>query len=227
MAHHKPFSKACWSSLQKRELDACCHIQEQKGALASHAEQVCARYQTLMLRYAGALDADSRILELGCGVSCVAQGFPAGQVTYVDSLLDDYRRVCPGALPKGQLIASMAEEFDGEAQAYDVILATRLLSYVENPELVLHEVERMLKPDGVFLLSVELWPKPLAWLHYRLSRMGMQRMLKHHLYCYTRQGLEHSLKRHFTIESRQSLPISSLLGFIKKEYFYVCRLPNS
>ncbi len=227
MAHHKPLSKQCWGQLQKCELDTCSHLREQQGTLEPYLEQVCARYQTLLLRYAGNVHAESKILELGCGMACVAQGFPAGEVTYLDSLLDDYRRVCPGGLPKGHFITGVAEDVQVASKTYDVVVATRLLSYVENPELVLHEVERVLKPDGVFLLSVELWSKPLAWLHYRLSHLGVHWMLQRHLYCYTRQGLEKSLKRHFTIESRQLIPAPSAVKLLNKEYFYVCRLPNA
>jgi len=223
MAHHKPFSKQRWSILQKHEIDAWCGMEKEQSSFEHVLALRRERYHQLVLRYAGDLNETSEILELGCGALCVAQALKEGKKTYLDPLLDDYRRSCPGSLPKGTFMSGMAEDVKQHDAKYDLILALRLLSYVENPELVLHEVERLLKPEGRFLISVEVWSKPLALLHYHLAQWFPQWLLKKRLYCYTQDGLEKSLKRHFHIEKTVKMPHHHRLP-LKQEFFYICRL---
>jgi len=221
MAHHKAFSKQCWSRLQKHEADACYEMQHSEHALSEIQFEARSRYVPLLLQYSKPLTENSQILELGCGVVCLAQEIEQGQKTYLDPLLNDYRRACPGGLPKGTFLTDMAEDVHVSDHQYDLILAFRLLSYVENPELVLHETERLLKPDGQFLISVETWPPLLARLHYHLAQLFPQWMLKERLYCYTCEGIEKSLQRHFVIQKKQALPKPSS-WHVKQEWFYVC-----
>jgi len=222
MAHHKAFSKQRWSMLQKHEIDTWCCMQKGQVSFEGILKLKRERYRALLLQYAGDLNAESEILELGCGAVCVAQELSEGKKTYLDPLLDDYRRACPGSLPKGKFISSMAENVKQVDAEYDLILAIRLLSYVENPELVLHEVERLLKPHGHFLVSVETWPKALARMHYRLAQWFPKWLLKKRLYCYTSDGIERSLARHFCIEHKINLSNTHRFSF-KQECFYVCR----
>ncbi|MDQ6994421.1 MAG: class I SAM-dependent methyltransferase [Mariprofundaceae bacterium] len=226
MAHHKPYSKQRWSILQKHEIDAWCNMEKEQASFEHILALRRERYHDLILQHAGDLDETSEILELGCGALCVAQGLEHGKKTYLDPLLDDYRRACPGSLPKGSFQSEMAEDIHQEDAKYDLILALRLLSYVENPELVLHEVERLLKPTGRFLISVEIWPKPLAYLHYYLAQWFPRWLLKKRLYCYTSHGFEKSLKRHFHIEKELHMS-NQPHSLFKQEYFYVCRLENT
>jgi len=221
MAHHKAFSKQCWSRLQKHEADACSEMQKSEHVLSEVQAEAHERYSSLLLQYAGDIAENSQILELGCGVVCLAQELTEGKKTYLDPLLNDYRRACPGGLPKGTFLTDMAEDVHADSKQYDLILAFRLLSYVENPELVLHEVERLLKSGGQFLISVETWPPMFARLHYTLAQFFPQWMLKERLYCYACDGIEKSLKRHFVIQQKQLLP--KMAGFhLKQECFYVC-----
>jgi len=223
MAHHKAFSKQCWSRLQKHEADACYEMQKSQHVLSEVQAEAHERYSSLLLQYAGDITENSQILELGCGVVCLAQELTEGKKTYLDPLLNDYRRACPGGLPKGTFLTDMAEDVQADSKQYDLILAFRLLSYVENPELVLHEVERLLKSGGQFLISVETWPPMFARLHYNLAQIFPQWMLKERLYCYACDGIEKSLKRHFVIQQKQLLP--KIAGFhLKQECFYVCTL---
>jgi len=222
MVHHKAFSKQCWSRLQKHEADACSDMQKTDRALSDVQSDAYIRYSGLVLQYAGDVTEDSEILELGCGVVCLAQAFPKGKKTYLDPLLHDYRRACPGGLPKGTYLTDMAEDVHEASQKYDVILALRLLSYVENPELVLHEAERLLKRDGTFMISVETWPPLLARLHYYMAQFFPKWILKERLYCYACNGLEKTLERHFVIQKKQALPNISG-SYFKREWFYVCK----
>jgi len=221
MAHHKAFSKQRWSASLKYELALFCQKQEEHATINSLIQQVKQRYMSLIQMNLPKLKEDSQILELGCGPTCISQFIEGGKKTYLDPLLDNFRRSCPGSLPKGTFIAEMAEEIHEPDASYDLILCLKTISHVQNPELVLHEVERLLKRDGVFMISVELWPAFFAKLHYFTARLFPQRILKNRLYCYTELGMENTLRRHFKIQFNQYISTTQGVS-LKKECLYVC-----
>jgi 2-polyprenyl-3-methyl-5-hydroxy-6-metoxy-1,4-benzoquinol methylase len=221
MAHHKAFSKQRWHTALKAELVLFNQLQQQNADISPLKKEVRKRYLPLIEPHVSNLQEDSQILELGCGPTCVSQFIKMGKKTYLDPLLDDFRRACPGSLPKGTFITEMAENIKAPDAFYDCIICLKTISYVQNPELVLHEVERLLKHDGNFLISVELWLPAFAKLHYFTARLFPQRALKNRLYCYTKQGIENTLLRHFNIQSSHCIPDAKVFN-LKSEYFYVC-----
>ncbi|MDQ6967833.1 MAG: class I SAM-dependent methyltransferase [Mariprofundaceae bacterium] len=221
MAHHKAFSKQRWSVALKAELALCSQLRQKNADLNSLKELLKERYIPLIEPHISNLQEDSQILELGCGPACVCQFIKLGKKTFLDPLLDDFRRAWPGSLPKGTFITEMAENIKAPDASYDCIVCLKTLSYVQNPELILHETERLLKPDGSFIISVELWPSAFAKLHYFTAKFFPQRTLKNRLYCYTKHGLENTLKRHFNIHSSQHLPSTEAFS-LKDEWLYIC-----
>ena len=227
MAHHKAFSKQRWNSAQKAELHQFGIEQENHADITDLAEQAYQRYGSIIAQYTTYLDDDSQILEVGSGPACVSQYIPHGHKTFLDPLLDDFRRTWPGSLPKGTYITGMAEQINAPNQSYDFILCLKAISHVQNPELVLHEIERLLKPDGKLILSVDVWPLPFAQLHYFTANFFPQCTLKNRLYCYTQRGIENTLKRHFCIEDAYTLPAMQSFS-LRQERLYICaHLPKS
>ncbi len=221
MAHHKAFSKQRWHTALKAELALFNQLQQKNTDISSQKKQVRKRYLPLIEPHISNLQEDSQILELGCGPTCISQFIKKGKKTFLDPLLDDFRRAWPGSLPKGTFITEMAENINVPDASCDLILCLETISYVQNPELVLHEVERLLKHDGTFLLSIELWPTAFAKLHYLTARFFPQCTLKNRLYCYTKRGIENTLQRHFNIQSSHCIPSMKAFG-LKHECFYVC-----
>lgn len=222
MAHHKAFNKQRWSASLKAELSLLNELQQGNIDIDSLKEEVKTRYLPLIEPHVSNLQEDSQILELGCGSTCVSQFIKPGKKTFLDPLLDDFRRAWPGSLPKGSFIAGMAESINAPDAYYDCILCLKTISHVQNPELVLHEVERLLKDNGTFIISVELWPTSFAKLHYFTASFFPQRTLQNRLYCYTRRGIENTLQRHFDIQSSHCIPSMKIFN-LKYEYFYVCK----
>jgi len=221
MAHHKAFSKQRWSTSLKAELAQLSQLQQQNADIDPLRKQTRKRYLPLIEPHVSGLHEDSQILELGCGPSCISQFIKQGKKTFLDPLLDDFRRAWPGSLPKGTFITEMAENINAPDAFYDCIICLRTISHVQNPELVLHEVERLLKHNGTFLVSVELWPSAFAKLHYFTANFFPQRILRSRLYCYTKRGIENTLQRHFNIQSSHCIPDMKIFN-LKQEYFYVC-----
>ena len=221
MPYHKAFSKQRWSAALKAELSSILQLQHKYPDISPLREQVKKRYLPIIEPYLAALQEDSQILELGCGPTCFSQFIKHGKKTFLDPLLDNFRRAWPGSLPTGTFIAGTAENIQAPDATYDCILCLRTLSHVQNPELVLNEVERLLKPQGFFIISVELWPGAFARLHYLTARLFPQGILKNRLYCYTRRGIENTLRRHFHIQASHVLPATNTFS-LKTEQLYIC-----
>jgi SAM-dependent methyltransferase len=226
MAHHKVFSKQRWGSAQKAELHLFGIEQSKHADITNLTNQAIERYGSLLKKYTPDLNDDAEILEIGCGPACVSQVIPHGHKTYLDPLLDDFRRTWPGSLPKGRFITGMAEHINMPDQSYDVIVCLKTISHVQNPELVLHEMERLLKPNGILVFSATVWPLPFAQLHYFTANLFPQRVLTNRLYCYTQRGIENSLKRHFCIDRAETLPPQSMFT-LKQERLYICSPLNA
>jgi len=221
---HKAFSKQRWSLTQKAEMDYLTKHKciEHITKLRNHARS---RYMAFIEPYSKVLGDEAAVLDLACGAVCLANEIPAGRKVFVDPLLDFFRRELPGSLPdlpEDQVIAIEAERLRLNDNSFDLVICLRGISHVCNPEMVLHEVERVLHKDGVFLLSVVVWPVFMSRLYYRLSPIIPKGLLGNRLYCYASRGIRNTLSRHFEIVSETALPVESWLS-LGRERFFVCR----
>ncbi|MDQ6988710.1 MAG: methyltransferase domain-containing protein [Mariprofundaceae bacterium] len=223
-AFYHAVSKQRWMVYQKREY---LYWLQQKDELSLRQNFVQHMYVPLLQKHLStlAVAADKlQILEFGCGPVCTAQYVDQGKKTYVDPLMDDYRRLFPATLPeKSTYLALMAEEVDLPEDNYDMVLCLNVLSDVHNPELVLNHVADYLSHDGVFMVSMDLWPTWLAKLHvfcahFLPSLPGLNR-----LYSYTRQGFVHSLSRHFELTAAYKLKTGLRSLSLRQEWMFVCQ----
>jgi len=225
-AFYHAVSKQRWLVYQKREY---LYWSQQKDALSIRQDVVQRAYIPFLKMHFDTFDAaeDLQILELGCGAVCAAQYLKGGHKTYVDPLIDDFRRLFPAILPgKSTYFAHMAEDAELSGQQYDMVICLDTLSDVHNPELVLNTIVDHLKKDGLLMVSMDLWPSWLAKLHCFLSRFlpvlpGLNR-----LYSYTRHGFVNSLKRHFDIVAEYPMASSLHWLSLRQECLYVCKVAN-
>jgi SAM-dependent methyltransferase len=221
MAKHSPFSKNRWLDSVKAEMVMLKGSQMDTDQIREQAKRAQQLYAPFIQPVSKHLEDDALVLEIGSGVNCISQIIPKGKKIYLDPLLEDIKKKWPGLLPQGEMIASGAESIHLPDRSVDLIVCINAISHMHNPELVLHEMERLIKPDGNIIISVRTWPSLFARLHYFTARIYPQRVLRNRLYCYTRKGIEKTLKRHFTIHSAQLVPHSEWHLF--KEWFYVCK----
>lgn len=221
MAKHSPFSKNRWLESVKAEMAMLKSNQTDVEQIKQQAQARHRLYAPFIQPVSRHLDKDSQILEIGCGANCIGQMIKEGKKIYLDPLLEDFKKKWPGLLPSGQLISSGAESIKLPDHSIDLIICINAISHMHNPELALHEMERLIKVDGNIIISVRTWPSLFARLHYFTARIYPQWVLRNRLYCYTRRGIEKTLKRHFTIHSSQTIPHPQWHLF--KERFYVCK----
>ena len=104
---------------------------------------------------------DARIL-LGRAVECVPQSCDMWLALAKLETYDNARRVLNQArkkLPAEKTIwisAAKLEEGQNNAASVDVIISSNVLDHCDNPDLLINESYRVLKPGGVFLPSVHL-----------------------------------------------------------------------
>ncbi|MDX8387073.1 MAG: methyltransferase domain-containing protein [Ghiorsea sp.] len=211
-------SKQRWSVFQKRELQ----FWQQNEAFRSRKVFAKRYYVPIIQKLIKKYGNYESILEIGSGPVCISQYLNITRQTYLDPLMDDYRRLFPGILPDdATFLTVMAEKMELESGTFDCVLCLNTLSDVHNPELVLNKVERVLKKDGLFIVSINTWPSWIARAHFILSRFILSIPRINCLYSYTFKGFSNSLARHFEMISHQ--PISRGLSF-SQEYLFVCKL---
>lgn len=97
-----------------------------------------------------------KVLDLGCGtgqlISEMAEFFSSPIITGVDfseKMLDISKSRNPGAIHM-QLNADELDKLKGN---FDVIICSHSFPYYKSPEKVLHELNKLLKNDGILLMA--------------------------------------------------------------------------
>lgn len=221
MARHKAISKARWLTSQKR----LSELWRTEDLPTREQARIARDYLPLLLKHHPAISDQSRILDMCCGPVCAASLIASGQKSYLDPMLDTYRRMYPGKLPKGRHMALPAEKVPEESHSFDVILCINGLDKVHNPELVLNEIERLLAPGGTLLIGLPVFPGLVARMRYFFERFFSPLRDEHHPYSYSLEALHRSLARHFDIVERVRLnsKCSAETRAMAVEYAFVCR----
>jgi len=98
---------------------------------------------------------DSKVLDVGCGLSSVLH-FIEGKRFGVDPLADEYLKLYK--YPEGVKIKKGFSEYLPFPNTYfDVVFCSNALDHVTNPKKAISEISRVLKKEGYFVLTVEIF----------------------------------------------------------------------
>jgi ubiquinone/menaquinone biosynthesis C-methylase UbiE len=118
--------------------------------------------------------AHGRLLDVGCGTKPYQEIFADSVSEHIGVDLPANASANPEA--KNVEAYSMLPHLPFKDESFDVVLATEVLEHVSEPSGALAEINRVLKPDGVLLLTT-----PQSWgIHepphdyYRYTRYGLQ-----------------------------------------------------
>ncbi len=220
MNKHKPVSRLRWHAslkliLQKwRSKDLSVERQRIEQSTLETLQRCAQRYPE-----------DGSVLELGGGPLCISRLLPLKNKTYLDPLIDDFRRMFPGELPEeAEYLATTAERIAKPSNSYELILCLNMISHSLNPELIMHEIERLLKPNGTLVLSIRTHSPIEARLHYWALQSFAFLCNKTRPYYYSRTGIQHTLERHFDIMDENSRNSHSIwVPFFKRQrHLFVC-----
>ena len=110
---------------------------------------------------------DSRVLDLGCGTGPVLSELRRHAVNvvgidYSEDMLDHARsRLRAHALDDSGLLQGDCRATPYPAASFDVVVCLGVISYRENYDPVLDEIDRLLKPGGTVLISFRNVHNPL------------------------------------------------------------------
>ncbi len=221
MARHKPISKARWLDSRK----SAAEIWLQENLMEGEFKRIQRCYLPLLEKHHPDIADNTHILELFCGPICSAQAIEGGKKTYLDPLLDDYRRMHPGKLPKGKHLSIAAEKIPKKNGFFDIILCFNGLDQTLNPELTLNEIERLLRPGGTLIIGLTVLPSFIARLRYTCERFFSVFRDETHPYSYSLPAISRALLRHFDIieQSRVAEACIAESRWLGNEYAFVCR----
>ena len=101
-----------------------------------------------------------KILDIGCGPrGSLEWASGAAERIGLDPLADKYVRLNEG-LQKMSYVQGNAEAIPFQEAYFDVVSSFNSLDHVDDPEQSLREIERVLKPGGLFLLIADIHESP-------------------------------------------------------------------
>lgn len=212
-----------WRAAQRKEEG----FWRRAGVLEPQMQRVLERYRPVIEQVAARMPETGAVLDIGCGPTCAGRLFPAAQHTFLDPLMDAYREVYAGSLPEGELLAARAEEIPKPDGSYDVVISVNSLDHMIDPDTVLREVRRVLRPDGVFLLGLFLHSPPVAAVRKVVDRLLPFAREDAHPYHFTRASARALLERHFRVE-REVLVFRKSNALVpalhREDRMFVCRV---
>ncbi len=143
----------------------------------------------------------SKVLDVGCGISSVLH-FVEGERYGIDPLAEEYKKLY--AYPQElNIVAAPGELIPFEDDEFDVVFNSNVLDHVTDPVQTLGEIRRVLKPDGFFVLTVELFPD------------GVDRDDPHHPHTLTKSILLEMVKKQFEVKYQNESPWIGLRGYMR------------
>lgn len=144
------------------------------GATEEQLSMAVTRYS-----WAASLGKNKSILELASGPG-IGFGIMAEKASHVVGADIDPIQVRMGNdyyKERFQLIEASAEKIPFESGTFDVVLILEAIYYIENTQDFINEVKRVLKPNGLFLISYpnNEWgnfnPSPYTFKYFSISEM--------------------------------------------------------
>jgi len=220
MNKHKPVSRLRWQASLKLTLQKW-HRKDLSKERKRLENTVFATLQQHTQHY----PEHSSVLEIGGGPLCISRLLAFQNKTYLDPLIDDFRRMFPGELPEeAEYLATTAEHISKPSDSYELILCLNMISHSLNPELIMHEIERLLKPGGKLILSIRTHSPIEARMHYWALQSFAFLCSKTRPYYYSLNGIRRTLERHFDIIDHSKRNARSIwLPLCKRErHLFVC-----
>ncbi len=109
----------------------------------------------------------TKVLDVGCGISTILH-FINGERYGIDPLADKYKQLY--SFPEGiNIRKGFGEEIPFPYEYFDIVFCSSALDHVASPKKTISEIRRVLKPDGFFVLSVEIFEEKAVSDHSRYS----------------------------------------------------------
>lgn len=119
---------------------------------------------------------ESTVLDLGCGAGHILEKISCGILTGIDASETQIKRAAAKLRDSIVLIRAHGENLPFEDGHFDRVICSEVLEHVLEPEILLNEMNRILKVDGIISLSIPN-EKLIILTKKILLRIGLKRIL--------------------------------------------------
>jgi SAM-dependent methyltransferase len=140
---------------------------------------------------------DKAVVEIGSGPFGFLSCLPCGRGLAIDPLMVSFTGYMRKHWDERILrIAAMGEELPIPSGTFDVALAINTLDHTLEPDKILKEAFRVLKPGGLFLIENNVKSRPGKWISVAGERLGIKRLTEiYHPHALTKGDLAEGCKR--------------------------------
>lgn len=123
------------------------------------------------------IHAGDSVLEVGCGAGHILEKIIPGNLTGIDISSVQIERAKNRLGNKAKLMVAKGENLPFSDKTFDRIICTEVFEHVLQPELILLEMKRVLRDDGIISLSVPN-EKLIIFTKKILLNCGLRRVLE-------------------------------------------------
>jgi SAM-dependent methyltransferase len=137
--------------------------------------------------------ADGCVAEIGSGAVGTVAFFEAKEKYAYDPLCDFYAtrpELIEHRSPEVNYVQAQGENLPHADAVVDLVIIENVIDHVQSPEKVMKEIDRIMKPDAVLFLTVNLHPAWGAGLHSLLAALKID---KGHPHTYTLSSIRRFL----------------------------------
>ena len=125
---------------------------ELMASMAQKARGVRARIEAIR-----PIRPNDRILEVGSGGCGIIFNFGAEDCLGIDPLADDLRQLFPWQrTSEVPTVQAEGENLPFDDASFDIVLSDNVIDHAENPQRILKEIARVLRPGGLFYFTVHV-----------------------------------------------------------------------
>jgi len=104
-----------------------------------------------------------KILDVGCGYTSFLNILPYSDRYGIDTVINGLK-IRNFSLDKDiKWINGNAEELPFEDDFFDIVISSNAFDHYDNPEKALSEIRRVLKPNGYFILTLDIFKKDIGY----------------------------------------------------------------
>lgn len=118
------------------------------------------------------------------------------------------------AYPHIEFSVASAEKIPYKANCFDIVICTEVLEHVENPQMVLQEIKRVLKKGGIAIIELDSGSILFSLVWYLWRKAHGKVWNDSHLHSYTVEKLEKSIRQAgFTILHKKKFNLAMAMIF--------------
>jgi SAM-dependent methyltransferase len=165
-------SQQRWRSTQKNEQMSWEGKKADSDNLAEAHRHLWQNYLQFINQYI-TIKAQDKILDIGCGPWGLINYLSAGERYGFDPLMDYFAKEFN--LPKDvKFISGAAEEPPFNDNFFDLIIISNVLDHTKQPFQILSGIRRMLKTDGLLVLTIDCYGPIYKWYRIMKEKFGIK-----------------------------------------------------